>query len=158
VVARLGDLREGQAAEVGDRVAGDLDPDGVDDDDAADARRSGQRHLGGDPPADGVAGHGHIIEAELVEQGDVDRGEPADAVQAFRPGGAAEPGVGRYEHAHVPGGGELVREGGDRLGPGAAVQEEEGVPLAAVAEADLDLAGLLGADGDGVRGGHGAPC
>jgi hypothetical protein len=50
VVARLGDLQVGQAEEVGDRLARDFDPEGVDDDNAADARRSGQRHLGGDPP------------------------------------------------------------------------------------------------------------
>ena len=46
MVARLGDLQVGQAEEVGDRVAGDLDPDGVDDDDAPPFQLCGHLLIG----------------------------------------------------------------------------------------------------------------
>src|SRR6202043_67375 len=75
VVAQLRDLREGQGKEVGDRMAGDLDADAIDDDRAADPVGSERRHLGGDPAADRVADHADVAQVEFLEQGDVDGGE-----------------------------------------------------------------------------------
>ena len=82
-------------------MARDLDPDRVDQHDAADARRFQQRDLGGDPASDGVADDGDVEQVELVEQAVVQRGQAGDGVERLGAWGAAEAGVGWYQHAHL---------------------------------------------------------
>jgi hypothetical protein len=74
-------------------------------------------------PADRVPGHRHAVQAELVQQGGVDRGEAADRVQGLGAGGAAEPGVDGVEHPEVPGAGEPLAEAPGRVRAAAPVQQ-----------------------------------
>jgi hypothetical protein len=154
VVAELGHLVQGQGEEVGDGMAGDLDPAGVDQDHAADSRGSGQRHLGADPPADRVAHHGDVVETEPVEQGHVEPGQAGDGVQPPGPGGAGEAGVDRGDDPRGPVLGELVGEAGHGLRPGAAVQQQEGMPGSAVAAGDRHGTDAVNGDGQGSGGSH----
>lgn len=83
------------------RVPRDLDADRVDQHDAADPRGAQQGDLRGDPAADRVPDHGHVLQAELLDEGVVEPGEQRDAGQSAGPGGAAEAGVNRDQHADV---------------------------------------------------------
>lgn len=96
-----------------------------------------QREFGGDPAADGVADQGDVLEVESVEQVAVERGEAADAVEAVRARRAGEPGVSRGDHLAGPVAGQEFGEGGDRVGPGAAVQQEVRAALAAPVEGEV---------------------
>ena len=144
----------GEGEEVGHRVAGHLDPDRVDQHDAADPRRLRQRDLRGDPASDGVADNSDILKVELVQQRVVQRGQAADRVQRLGPRSAAEAGVGRDERAHIVSGGEQLGEPCHRCRARPAVQEQERLPGPVVGDGHLDLAGT--GQVHGVNGGvHG---
>jgi hypothetical protein len=78
VEAASEDLVHGQGEEVRDRMAGDLDSDGIDQDDAADPRRLQERDLGGDLAADRVADDGNVGQVQPVQQSVVERGQAGD--------------------------------------------------------------------------------
>ena len=82
-------------------------------------------HLGGDPAADGVSDDRHVFEPQGVEQVAVEGGELGHAVELVRPGCATEAGVNRGEHPDVADFGKQLREPGDGLWTGAAVQHQK---------------------------------
>src|SRR5439155_937373 len=147
----------GEGEEVRDRMAWDLDPDRVDKDDASDPRRPTQRHLGGDPATDRIPDHGDVGQLELVEQRDIQRGQPANAVQRVGPGRAAETGMGWRDDPDLLGFGEQVGESADRERPGAAVEDHERTPPTTLRKSQIDIAHSLDSQrsrGRGGRGGH----
>ena len=87
--AALEDLVRREGEEVGYRVARNLDTDRVDQHDAADPRRLQQRDLRGDPASDGVADDRDVLQADLVQQRVVERGEAGDGVQRLGSGGVS---------------------------------------------------------------------
>jgi hypothetical protein len=135
VVGHLGDLVRREREEIGGRVAVDLQPARVDQDDAADPRAGVDGHLGRDPPADRVANDGHPGQVQLVEQMGIGEREPAHAVQVLRPCRAAEPGVHRHDHPRARRRQHLA-EPGHRGRPGPAMQQQERSPRAVLGHVD----------------------
>lgn len=113
----------------------------VDEDDAADPTRAGERELGGDRSADGVSHDGDVVQIELLEERGVERGETGDAVQRVWTRRAAESRVSRGEDPGVVGGAEQLAEGCDGDGTGTAVQEQEGAPASSFGDGDIYRAG-----------------
>lgn len=149
------DLIHGQGEEVGHRMAGHLDPDRVDQDDAADARRLQQRDLGGDPAADRVADDGDVGQRQLVQERAVEHGQAGHGGQCLGALGAAEAGVGRDQYAHAVSGGELLGEPRHRLRAGSAVQQQERLSVTESGHGHLDRVDSVEADGVVSGGCHG---
>src|SRR5207248_2842756 len=79
---------------------------------------------------DRVADDRHVVEAEPVEQGDVEPGELGDRAEPVRAAGAAEAGVDRGDHVGATLRGQQLGKPGDGQRTAAAVQDEEWVALA----------------------------
>jgi hypothetical protein len=152
VVGAVGKLLWREREEVGDRVAGHLDADAVEDDDAGDALAAEEGDLGSDPAAQRVAGHGDVAEVELLQQGDGEAGQAAGVAQVLGPRRAVEAGEGGDDDARRPPRRQVGREWQDRGGAGPAVQQEERTAGADLLDSELDRRGGAGAR-DGDRGG-----
>jgi hypothetical protein len=84
-------------------VTGDFEADGVDEDDATNARRSEQGEFRGNPPADRAADDRDVLHCEVVEQRRVQFGQAGDRAQPVGAWCAAEPGMGGCDDSGWPG-------------------------------------------------------
>ena len=96
------------------------------------------------------------MQVELVEQVPVELGEPGDAGQRVWARCAVETGMdGRVDAGVLPGA-EQLGEACDGLGSGAAMQQQERMPLASFVDGDVDWAST--GRRESVRGrGHRVP-
>ena len=101
-----------------------------------------------------IAARSWLSRGQAVEQSDVDGGQPADAVQRVGARSAAETGVAGRDRPHVLGLGEQIGEGGDRLRPGAAVEDHERTALATLGKGEVNRSDSVHGDVLGRRVSH----